>query len=166
MNARVRIKRQDRRSLAMKVTPAGVLVLIPRHLAADSPQVQAFVRAGLDRLQPPDPVPAAERLDQDGLRALVDAWAGRLGVAVGRVQFRKMRAKWGSMSTRGTLTLASDLARLPRRLAEYVVCHELLHLQVPNHNGAYRLLLRRHMPDWQERERELGRWVLVLCTGE
>jgi hypothetical protein len=128
MNAPIRVKRQRRNSMAMKITPAGVLVLIPDHLQPDSPQVQAFIRAGLDRLEPPPPVPPSQRLDRDALLALVAAWAERLGVHVQRVQLRPMRAKWGSMSTRGTLTLAADLVHLPRRLAEYVACHELLHL--------------------------------------
>jgi predicted metal-dependent hydrolase len=78
------------------------------------------------------------------------------------VQLRKMSNKWGSISTAGNLTLGSDLARLPRHLAEYVVCHELLHLQVPSHNKLYRLVLSRHIPDWREREQELASWALVL----
>jgi predicted metal-dependent hydrolase len=80
-----------------------------------------------------------------------------LGVNVKRVQLRAMRNKWGSISTAGTLTLANDLLDMPRRLVEYVVCHELLHLKVPTHNRLYRLLLNQHIPDWRERERELGR---------
>jgi len=61
-----------------------------------------------------------------------------------------------------TLTLARDLVRLPRSLVEYVVIHELLHLRAPHHNRAYRLLLDRYVPDWQERELDLARWTLVL----
>jgi len=72
-----------------------------------------------------------------------------------------MRNKWGSVSTAGNLTLAGDLLNLPRRLAEYVVCHELLHLRVPGHNRLYRLLLGHYIPDWRERERELGRLARV-----
>jgi hypothetical protein len=40
--------------------------------------------------------------------------------------------------------------------------HELLHLRVPGHNKLYRLVLRRYVPDWREREQELARWTLVL----
>ncbi len=104
---------------------------------------------------------AGERLSKDDVLALVETWAGQLGVGVKRVQLRAMRNKWGSISTGGTLTLASDLLDIPRRLVEYVVCHELLHLKVPTHNRLYHLLLSRYIPDWLERERELGRWVLT-----
>ena len=146
----------------MRVTPAGVVVSIPDYLDAGSPEVEAFIRAGLAKLSPPEPMPALERLDREGVLALVAEWAESLGVRVERVQLRAMRSKWGSVSTRGTLTLADDLLRLPRRLVEYVVCHELLHRQVPKHNATYRLLLTRHLPNWRERERELGQWVLTL----
>ena len=44
----------------------------------------------------------------------------------------------------------------------YRICHELLHLQVPHHNRLYRLVLSRYIPDWRERERELGMWALAL----
>jgi len=161
----VQIRPQARKSLAMKVTPGGVQVLIPQELPADSPRVQDFIRHGLSQLAPPAPVPATARLDKGALLALVGEWAERLGVRVKRVQVRAMRHKWGSVSTAGNLTLARDLVRLPWRLAEYVVCHELLHLRVPTHNRLYRLLLSRHIPDWREREEELGRWVLALGQG-
>jgi predicted metal-dependent hydrolase len=93
--------------------------------------------------------------------ALVEDWAGRLGVQVKRVQLRAMRNKWGSISTAGTLTLTRDLLDMPHRLVEYVICHELLHLRVPTHNRDYRLLLSCYIPDWREREQELGNWVLL-----
>ena len=161
-DVRVRVRHERRKSLAMRVTPGGVEVAIPETLSADSPEVAAFIEEGLARLHPPEPLPAGERPDREELRALVDRWAAKLGVTVERVQLRRMRNKWGSMSTRGTLTLADDLLRLPRRLAEYVIGHELLHLRIPKHDGAFRLVLSRHMPDWVEREQELGRWVLKL----
>lgn len=159
---KVKIQHQQRRSLAMKVTPRGVVVLLPAGLDPASRQVQAFIAAGLGKLSPPEPVPAGERVSKADILALVAAWARRLGVTVQRVQVQPLRTKWGSISTAGNLTLANDLTRLPRRLVEYVICHELLHLQAPNHNKFYYLLLGRHIPDWREREQELGRWGVSI----
>ena len=88
---------------------------------------------------------------------LVQEWADRLQVDVGRVRFQRMRRKWGSISTAGNLTLAVDVLALPGPLVEYVVCHELLHLRVPSHNRLYRLELSCYLGDWRERERELER---------
>lgn len=66
-----------------------------------------------------------------------------------------MPKKWASISTSGRLTLDSALLRLPRRLGEYVVVHELLHLLVPNHGPVLRSFLAAYLPDWPARERDL-----------
>ena len=160
MNADIQIRPQDRKSLALKVTPAGIQLLIPRHLSADSPEVTDFVEHSLQDLTPPDPVPAADRLDRSAVLDLVADWAGRLGVQVNRIQFQPMRAKWASVSTAGNLTLSHTMLQLPRHLIDYIICHELLHLKVPNHNRLYHLQLSHHLPDWRGRERELARWTL------
>jgi predicted metal-dependent hydrolase len=157
----VEICPQARKSLVMKVTPDGVQVLIPRELRADSAEVQSFIQEGLSKLGAPDVVPADGPMSREDVLALVESWAERLEVHMSRVQVRAMRKKWGSISTAGTLTLASDLLDMPERLVEYVICHELLHLKVPTHSKLYRLLLSQHIPDWREREQELGRWALT-----
>jgi hypothetical protein len=162
----VQVRQQKRHSLAMKVLPSGVQVLIPQDLDANSAQVQQFIAEGLSKLATPTPVNENERLTKQQILDLVDQWARCLEVTVTRVQLRTMRNKWGSISTAGTLTLADDLLRLPPRLVEYVVIHELLHLIVPTHTKAYRLQLSQHIPDWQQREQELGGWVFATSQHQ
>lgn len=157
----IKIKPQNRQSLALKITPHGVEVLIPASVDPHSDQVQAFIQAGLSKLPRPQPVMPGDCLSKADILRLTEVWAGRLGVQVGRIRFQPMRQKWGSISTAGNLTLASDLTHLPRHLIEYVVCHELLHLKVPRHNRLYYLLLGQQIPNWQQRERELSGWVLL-----
>lgn len=166
MNVPLTIKHQNRQSLALKLTPQGVQVLIPHTVEKESPQVRDFIARGLSKIETPSPVPPSERVDKAAILALVDEWTERLGVEVARVQLQPMRSKWGSMSTRGTLTLADDLVRLPRELIEYVVCHELLHLVVPNHNGVFHLLLGRYLPDWRVRERALGLQMIQISEEQ
>jgi hypothetical protein len=160
MLAEVQYRHQQRQSLAMKVTPDGVVVLLPCGLNADSPQVRTFVQTGLQKLPEPQPVPLEECLTRAEVRALVADWSERIGVTVRRVQVRSMRRKWASCSSRGTLTLSTALLRLPRDLVEYVVCHELLHLRVPEHGKGWRALMGVYLPDWRERDRHLAGWVV------
>ncbi|TEU15365.1 MAG: M48 family peptidase [Anaerolineales bacterium] len=143
----------------MKVTPDGVVVLLPCGLNADSPQVRTFVQAGLQKLQT-SKVSETSEVSSEDLKALVADWSERIGVAVRRVQVRGMRRKWASCSSRGTLTLSADLLRLPHDLVEYVVCHELVHLRVPEHGKGWRALMGAYLPDWRERERRLAGWVV------
>ena len=160
MRPEVEFRHQKRGSLALQVTPDGLVVLLPQGLDPDSPQVQAFLEEGLEHLPEPQPVPPGERLAAEDVHALVAEWAERIGVGVGRVQMRRMRRKWASCSALGTLTLSDDLLRLPRDLVEYVVCHELVHLRVPAHGKGWQALMGAYLPDWRERERRLAGWVV------
>lgn len=160
MLPKVQFRHQRRQSLALKVTPDGVVVLLPHGLNADSPQVRAFVQAGLWKLQASKVSETSEVLLEKDLKALVADWSERIGVTVRRVQVRAMRRKWASCSSRGTLTLSADLLRLPRDLVEYVVCHELVHRRVPGHGKGWQALMGVYLPDWRERERRLAGWVL------
>jgi hypothetical protein len=158
MGTEVEYRHQQRGSLALQVTPDGLVVLLPRGLDPGSPRVQAFLQAGLQDL--PQPEQTSEVLETSEVLALVADWAQRIGVAVGRVQVRTMRRKWASCSSQGTLTLSDDLLRLPRDLVEYVICHELVHLRVPAHGKGWQALMGAYLPDWQARARRLAGWVV------
>jgi len=155
----VKIVSQHRQTLAMRVTPTGIEVLIPADLDADSPRVQAFIETGLRKLQTSKVLETAE-VSADDLKALLSTWSKRIGVQIKRVQIRTMRNKWASCSTNGTLTLSADLLRLPYDLAEYVICHELVHLRIPHHGKGFRALMGCYMPDWRQRELSLAGWIL------
>jgi hypothetical protein len=159
MMPEVEFQHQQRGSLALQVTPEGLVVLLPHGLEPDSSQVQAFVQVGLANLPNPEPVPPGERLTTEDIHTLVAEWAARIGVEVSRVQVRAMRRKWASCSSQGTLTLSDDLLRLPRDLVEYVVCHELVHLRVPEHGRGWQTMMGTCLPDWRERELRLAGWV-------
>jgi predicted metal-dependent hydrolase len=82
---------------------------------------------------------------------MVKSYAAKLGVNPKRVQFRDMRRKWGSCSSKATVTLSSRLTWLEHDLAEYIVCHEIAHLIELNHSKAFWALMQTHMPDYRER---------------
>ena len=149
----IRIHRQNRRTMVMKRTPVGLVVFIPRWLKPGDPQVKRFIADGIAKLGLP--APTSQQTSPAELRAWLAAWAQRLDVQPGRVQFREMYRKWGSCSSKGNITLNTALCDLSPDLAEYVVLHELVHLRVFNHGKDFKALMSTHMPDWRERERRL-----------
>lgn len=161
---RLCVKNQDRKSLALRITPSGLVALVPQHLDPTGPVVREFVQRGVAQL--PQSTRPAEPLMPDVLHTLVETWAKRIGVTVNRVQIRAMRTKWASCSSRGTLTLNRDLLTLPRDLVGYVVCHELVHLRVPEHGKGWQALMGIYLPDWREREQQLAGWILHEDTCE
>ena len=77
------------------------------------------------------------------------------GSLVPRLLMRRMKTRWGSLSSTGTLTLNVDLIRAPKDCIEYVITHELCHLKHRQHNEAFFRLLEQHIPDWQKRKHKL-----------
>ena len=85
----------------------------------------------------------------------VDYWAQRLKVPLPRLRVQRMTRKWGSCSTSGYITLASELADQEPGFQDFVIAHELLHLRIPNHGKLFKALLAAHVPDW--RKYDIGR---------
>jgi len=75
-----------------------------------------------------------------------------------RLQIRKMKTRWGSLSKGGVLTLNLNLVAAPKECIEYVVVHELCHLKYANHSDAFFALLESRLPDWKRRKMKLEEW--------
>ena len=67
-----------------------------------------------------------------------------------------MRSKWASCSSHGDITLNADLLYLPLDLVDYVLCHDLLHLKIPNHGKGFQAMMGCYLPDWRERAMRLA----------
>lgn len=72
-----------------------------------------------------------------------------------RLQVRRLLKRWGSLSTKGTLTLNTKLVEQPRRCIDYVIAHELCHHWHPDHGEGFFQLLADVMPNWVKRKQEL-----------
>ena len=96
-------------------------------------------------------MPRREHVSED-LHQRVAYWADLLHVPEPRVRVRRMTRKWGSCSTSGTITLATDLAFQSVKFQNFVIAHELLHLRFPNHGKLFKALLTAHIPGWREHD--------------
>lgn len=67
------------------------------------------------------------------------------------VQVRDLGYRWGSCGQAGALNFHWRVARLPPRIVEYVVAHELVHLGHPHHTPAFWRSLESAMPDYAAR---------------
>lgn len=96
-------------------------------------------------------VPAWAPLEQvipaEVLKAEVRTWAKRIGVEPGTITVRPMKRKWGSCTTKGTLTFNSELLGRPAEFRARVIVEELLHLKVPNHGKLFKALLRSYLAE-------------------
>jgi predicted metal-dependent hydrolase len=113
----------------------------------------AALRRGALAVSGPDPAEAVSRWYRREARRLLEASAERQAAALGlsyeRISVRDQRTRWGSCSTRGTLSFSWRLALAPAGVLDYVVLHELLHLREHNHSPAFWRLLDVHRPGWR-----------------
>lgn len=65
------------------------------------------------------------------------------------ITVRDQKTRWGSCSSKGTLSFNYRLIFAPPAVLDYVVVHELCHLTHMNHSKAFWNMVGTVMPDYQ-----------------
>lgn len=72
-----------------------------------------------------------------------------------KISIKRMQKRWGSLSDKGTVILNTDLIRAPKECIDYVVTHELCHLQYNDHSPEFYRLLDSVIPSWEKIKHKL-----------
>jgi predicted metal-dependent hydrolase len=72
---------------------------------------------------------------------------------------KPLKSRWGSCSSKGRITISSELIKLKPEFAEYVIIHELCHLKHHNHGKEYYRLLEELVPDYKAIREELRNYL-------
>jgi predicted metal-dependent hydrolase len=115
---------------------------------------------GLDRIRLG--APEGRRQARARVTDVAEREAVRLGVTYERIAIRDQRTRWGSCSTRGTLSFNWRLVLAPPAVLEYVVVHELCHLREPSHSPRFWALVEAARPGFETERAWLRRhgWEL------
>jgi hypothetical protein len=99
--------------------------------------------------------PMLERLSQE------------TGLDYRKISIRSQKTRWGSCSSRGTISLNDQLLFVAHDNAEYLMIHELCHTRHMNHSVKFWQLVESHCPDYRRHEDALNRakaaipgWIL------
>jgi hypothetical protein len=79
--------------------------------------------------------------------ARVRATAARVGRSATRVGVRDPKSRWGSCSSKGSLSFSWRLVFAPEPVIDYVVAHEVAHLVEMNHGPRFWRLVASLVPD-------------------
>jgi predicted metal-dependent hydrolase len=85
------------------------------------------------------------------------AAAARAGVEYRSLSIRGQRTRWASCSSRGAMSFNWRLLLAPAAILDYVVEHEVAHLEVHDHSPRFWELLASRCADWRDHEAWLRR---------
>jgi len=91
--------------------------------------------------------------------------AASVGLEVKRVTVRDQRSRWGSCSSRGTLSLNWRLVQTPDFVRDYIIYHELMHLKEMNHSERFWARVEEVCPVWREAESWLKQNASLLSAA-
>jgi predicted metal-dependent hydrolase len=92
----------------------------------------------------------------------LDAAVSRAGTAYTILSIRGQRTRWASCSANGAMSFNYCLLLAPPEILDYVVEHEVAHLEVHDHSRRFWSLLASRYPAWREREDWLRRYGQAL----
>ena len=73
---------------------------------------------------------------------------------------RQLKSRWGSCSSKGKITLNSELVKLDPVLIDYVIIHELCHLKHHNHGPDFHRLLGGLIPEYKSLRKDLRKFLI------
>ena len=167
------IKRSNRKTLAIQITPDAQVVVRAPYRMPDS-LIREFIREkegwirdhlakmiqkkeALDRL-PELTYDDIQRLADQALQVIpqrVAYYAPLVGVTYGRITIRNQKTRWGSCSAKGNLNFNCLLMLAPPEVMDYVVVHELCHRKEMNHSPRFWAEVERILPDYKIRRKWL-----------
>ena len=143
----------ERLELAVRLEPGRVRSHVARrgqflHVAVGEAGEDA-IRDALERWY--------RRRARQEIAVRLDATVARAGLRYTSLQIRAQRTRWASCSSSGAMSFNWRLLLAPPEILDYVVEHEVAHLEVADHSPRFWRLLASRSPDYRERERWLRR---------
>ena len=115
-------------------------------------------REGDTLLTPPSAAAIADWAREEAARLLpvrIEAMERRSGLRARSLHITAAKGRWGSMNQRGDLRLNRALLLCPPEIVDYVIAHELAHIEHPDHSAAFWARVERILPDYAARRRWL-----------
>lgn len=115
-------------------------------------RIQNFIRKGITE---------AMRIEAKMfLPKRVEELADKYGFSYRRVFVKNAKTLWGSCSSKNNINLNLHLMRLPEKLQDYIIIHELVHTVHRNHGPEFWGLLDHYFGDARSMAKELKKYKI------
>lgn len=88
----------------------------------------------------------------------LDYFAKLYGYEYSKLRFSHANTRWGSCSSNGTISLNIGLMQIPSHLIDYVIIHELAHLNHMNHSKSFWHEVSIHDPNYKTHVTQLKKY--------
>lgn len=85
----------------------------------------------------------------------VDFWNSLYKFSFKKISIRNSKTRWGSCSSKGTLSFNYKILFLPAHVSDYLVIHELCHIKEKNHGPAFWSLVALKCPEFRKTRAQL-----------
>ncbi len=85
----------------------------------------------------------------------LEFWATKYGYKYSGVRLSHANTRWGSRSSSGTISLNIGLLKAPEPLRDYVIIHELAHINHMDHSDAFWREVGAHDPNYKRHRAQL-----------
>lgn len=138
--------------MKVRVNPEEQLVVIgyPEMVSLQNPEVHNKIRLAIEGVLRYE----AKRYLPGRTREL----AAQLGYSCKAITIKNNRTNWGSCSSLKNINLNLHLMRLPDRMIDYIIVHELVHTIIPNHGPIFKEKLKSHFPDSNELDKAIKKF--------
>jgi predicted metal-dependent hydrolase len=147
---------EAREALARIGARAGTLPYLgtPLELVPQAGRTRVHRRGARLLVPAGDAHPALERFYRRAARAEIAARLDRATALAGSpysgLAIRAQRTRWASCSATGRMSFNWRLLLAPERVLDYVVWHEVCHLEILDHSPRFWALLERRWPGYRE----------------
>jgi predicted metal-dependent hydrolase len=91
----------------------------------------------------------------DYVRPRLEHWNKMYNFIYKKVTIKNVTSRWGSCSSKGNLNFSYKIVLIPQELADYIIVHELCHLEEMNHGKKFWALVSKTFPHHKELRKQL-----------
>ena len=127
-----------------------IQINVPANQSFQRPEIQQFIRKVI--------INVMRQEANVYLPSRLHELAAKHGLKVENVYVKHVKSRWGSCSSVNNINLNLHLMRLPDRLIDYVILHELAHTIEKNHGPGFWKLLEKICPESRQLDKELNHY--------